>query len=112
MDIPDHLANTHDLPKGRKLEGHKIVVEGFYFSSVINPHGGGFEKKRVKYREEFVLGAAEHKVAAQGALGHLLSDKILAERLSLKDPDFRAVQSHTVVSHENILAESEPEISF
>lgn len=96
--ISDALAHAHGLPKGGTLKGHKIVVEGFYFA--VDKLG---EKVRRKYREEFTLKAREHKVHGQGALGHLLSDKLLLERLSKKDPEFRAIQTHVVTAHENIV---------
>ncbi len=84
-------------PKKKTLRGHKITVEGFYFA--FDDAG---EKVKRKYSEEFTLSAHEHRAEPQGALGHLLSDKHLNERLSKKDKQFRAVQTHTVTKHENI----------
>lgn len=95
--ISDALAQAHDLPKGGKLLGHKITVEGFYFA-----FDAAGEKVRRKYSEEFELAPAEHKVHGQGALGHILTDKLLAARLSEKDPEFRAIQTHVVTAHENL----------
>lgn len=100
---PSHAAaQAHGIPKGKHVAGHKIVVEGFYFAGVIDA-AGSFEKKRVAYREEFTLRAREHKLHGQGALGHILSDKVLAARLSSKDKNFRSIQTHVVTHHENIL---------
>lgn len=99
-------ANHPHLEKhvGKVLAGHKVVVEGFYLAAPNKRDASGhFEKRKVKYREEFTLAAHEHRSAAQGALGHLLSDKILAQRLSEKDPDFRAISTHQITSHVNIL---------
>lgn len=102
--ISDHLAQAHGLPKGGTLKGHRIVVEGVYFA---------FDKKtgdkiKRKYREEFELAPHEHRVHGQGALGHLLSDKALAERLAKKDPEFRSIQTHHIVKHENGVAAPAP----
>lgn len=112
MKITDRHAGQHahlEQHVGKILTGHKIVVEGFYFSNEIEPHTGHSEKKRVKYREEFTLRAREHKLHGQGALGHILSDKVLLERLSSKDPNFRAIQTHVVVAHENLFADAPKE---
>lgn len=98
----DALRNAHGIPDGKVLAGHKIVVEGHYFS--FDKKSG--DKIRVKYREEFTLRAREHKAVAQGALGHILSDSQLVERLSSKDPEFRAIQTHEITSHENVLADA------
>lgn len=102
----DALRQAHGIPKGHHLTGHKIVVEGFYFT--FDKKSG--DKIRKAYREEFTLRAREHKAAPQGALGHILSDKQLAERLSAKDPEFRAIQTHTITAHENLhsLAPGQP----
>lgn len=96
------MRNTHGIPDGKHVSGHKIVVEGFYFS--FDKKSG--DKIRNAYREEFTLRAREHKAAPQGALGHILSDKVLVERLSAKDPEFRAIQTHTITAHENILVDA------
>lgn len=98
----DAMRVAHGIPDGKHLAGHKIVVEGLYFT---------FDKKtgdkiRKPYREEFTLRAREHKAAPQGALGHILSDKLLVERLSSKDPEFRAIQTHTITKHENVLVDA------
>ena len=103
IKVSGPAAHEHNLPKGKLVSGHKIVVEGLYLSSEINAHNGHFEKKKIAYREEFTLAPSEHRVHAQGALGHILSDKLLAERLSSKDKNFRAIQTHKVVKHENVL---------
>jgi hypothetical protein len=100
---PSHaLRQQHGIPDDKHISGHKIVVEGFYFSWDRKRQ----EKIRVAYREEFTLRAREHKAAPQGALGHILSDKVLVERLSAKDPDFRAIQTHTITKHENVLVDA------
>lgn len=101
--ISDALAHAHGLPKDGTLKGHRIVVEGFYFA--VDKLG---EKVRRKYREEFEVKPGEHKVHGQGALGHILSDKLLLERLGKNDPEFRAIQTHVVVSHENLVEHPKP----
>lgn len=104
IKISDHVAQTHGLPKKGTLHGHRITVEGFYFA--FDKASG--DKIRRKYSEVFELAADEHRVHGQGALGRILSDKQLSERLARKDPDFRAVQTHVVSAHENI-TEDAPE---
>lgn len=99
-------ANHPHLEKhvGKVLVGHKVIVEGFYLAAPNKRDASGhFEKRKVKYREEFLLKPHEHRSHGQGALGHLLSDKILAQRLSEKDPDFRAISTHHITSHVNVL---------
>lgn len=98
----DAMREKHGIPEGKVISGHKIIVEGFYFA--WDKKLG--EKLRRSYREKFTLRAREHKAAPQGALGHILSDSKLTERLSAKDPEFRAIQTHTVVAHENILVDA------
>ena len=107
MKISDHHAQAFGVPKGRHVIGHRIVVEGYYVSSEIEPHTGHAEKKRVRYSESFDLKPADHLLHGQGALGHILSDGFLAERLSAKDKNFRAIATHVISKHENIL-EPEP----
>lgn len=99
IKISDALAHAHDLPKGGVLHGHRITVEGFYFAF------DNGEKVRRKYSEEFKLEPAEHRVHGHGALGHILSDAKLAERLSEKDKNFRGIQTHVITRHENLTEE-------
>lgn len=100
------LRELHKIPDGKVLVGHKIVVEGFYSAAPQKTdEAGHWSKRRVAYREQFELAAHEHRLTAQGSLGHILSDKFLAARLSKNDPEFRAILTHKVVAHENMLAD-------
>jgi len=97
----DALREAHGLPKGKHISGHKVVIKGLYFA--FDAKG---EKVKRAYREEFELAPAAHLVHGQGALGAVLSDKILGEHLLAKDPEFRAVQTHEVEAHENLFVDA------
>lgn len=84
------------------LCGHRVVVEGIYFARPLRREDDHTGKRKVSYREEFLLDPAEHRSHAQGALGHVLSDKLLAKRLTAKDPEFRGISTHEVTEHENL----------
>ena len=94
-------------PPEPKLIGHRIVVEGIYFANRISKHNGQHEKEKVSYREEFTLAPGEHARAGRGQLGHILSDERLLKRLSEKDKDFRAIQTHKVVVAEDLFEKIE-----
>ena len=99
--ISGPAAHAHGLPEGAKISGHKLVVKGIYFA--FDAKG---EKVKRTYSESFERPPAAHLVHGQGALASLLSDKILAARLLAKDPEFRTIQTHEVVSHENALIDA------
>lgn len=101
LNPSDTLRQAHDLPKGKHIAGHRITVEGIYHA--FDAKG---EKVKRQYSEVFDLAPHEHRVHGQGALGHILSDKMLSERLSKKDPEFRAIQTHIVTKHENIFVDA------
>ena len=97
IKVSGPAAHAHGLPEGAKISGHKIVVKGLYFA--FDAKG---EKVKRAYSESFELPPAAHRVHGQGALASLLSDKILAERLLAKDPEFRSIQTHELESHVNL----------
>ena len=97
IKVSGPAAHAHGLPEGAKISGHKLVVKGIYFA--FDAKG---EKVKREYREEFELPPAAHLIHGQGALGSLLSDKSLAERLLKKDPEFRAIQTHELEAHANL----------
>lgn len=100
----DHLVQ-HGVPKGKAVSAHHITVEGFYFSSKIEPHNGHFEKKKIAYEETFRLEPCEAHLLAQNALSHVLGEKLPA-RLREKDKNFRVLQTHVIVKHENVLIDA------
>ena len=102
----DHQAQAHDIPKGKHVAAHLIVVEGFYLSAADEAHNGHHERKRVAYSETFELDPSAKALAESGALSHILSDKLLIERLRSKDKNFRAIATHTITRHENVLVDA------
>ena len=102
----DHEAQAHGLPPKKHIVAHYIVVEGFYLSAEIDPHNGHTEKKRVAYSESFRLEPRAKALHAQGALSHILGDDALARRLTEKDKNFRAIATHTIARHENVLVDA------
>lgn len=109
LKISDHHAQQHGLPKGSVIASHRIVVEGDYWSGSIKDakHGGGFEKKKVAYRETFDLAPNEAHLHEQNALAHILRDE-LPKRLRAQDKGFRAVATHHIAKHENRVTKPAP----
>jgi hypothetical protein len=104
-----HSTNVAPLPAGKVIVGHRITIQGYYLAAPRPAKVAPFdriEKRRVGYFETFDLSFSEHRVHGIGALGHILSDALLAKRLSAKDPEFRAIYTHHVVKHENLLADA------
>jgi hypothetical protein len=90
-------------PVAPVVTGHRVTVKGFYLAAPnAKDKNGHDQKRRVAYEEIFDLEPQGHNFHGPGALGHLLRDSLLAERLYQKDPEFRAIATHEVVKHETL----------
>lgn len=104
MKISDHHRELHKISKDQHVVSHKVVIAGRYLarSTERGRLGGAAEKQSIDYEEAFTLTPREHCLHEQGALAEILKHA-LPERLLAKNPNFRGVQTHHVVSHENVL---------
>lgn len=99
----DHDRQQHELPEDHVVVGHRVVVSGVYFAKAAKRDAAGAAQKVKKpYREEFFLEPHQDNLRESNALSRILGGP-LQERLRTKDKDFRGVQTHEVVEHENRL---------
>ncbi len=103
IKVSGPAAHAHGIPENKRVEGHEVVIKGLYFAFTKSG-----EKVKREYEETFWLNPAERLLSGQGALGHILSGKLLSDLLAAKDPEFRVVHTHEVVSHENVLVDAPP----
>ena len=102
------VAVPHHISKHRIVE-HRVTVEGWYTARPYVRHaaGGAAERRRVEYRESFVLpGGPAHHAHAHGAMASVLA-KLLPERLEMRDKEFRGILTHTVGAYTTVVENDE-----
>jgi hypothetical protein len=93
----------YNTPWDKKLAGHRLTIEGFYFARPKERDAeGGYGRIKKSYHEEFVLDPSESYLDQNAALGAVLSGGLLTLHLRSKDPDFQAVNTHVIAKHENL----------